>query len=48
MTSTVSGGQERLLGSLFTTSAVLKIPCNEHALTLNWKLQKHSLLLYGA
>jgi len=47
MTSTVLAGQERLIGSFLTTSAVLNIPCMEHALTLNWKLQKHSLLFAG-
>jgi len=35
MTSMVSAGQARLLGSFLTTSAVLKIPCMEQALTLN-------------
>ena len=36
MTSIESIGQATLSGSFLTTSAVLKIPWMEHALTLNW------------
>ena len=36
MTSTVFVGQARLSGSFLTTSAVLKMPWMEQALTLNW------------
>ena len=36
MTSTVPDGQARLSGSFLTTSAVLKMPWIEQALTLNW------------
>jgi hypothetical protein len=36
MTSTPPAGQARLSGSFLTTSAVLKIPWIEQALTLNW------------
>ncbi len=36
ITSIVLGLQDRLSGSLLTTSAVLKIPWMEQALTLNW------------
>ena len=36
MTSMVLAGHATLPGSFLTTSAVLKIPWMEHALTLNW------------
>ena len=45
MRSMVLAGQAILLGSCLTTSAVLKMPCTEHDLTLNCWLQKHSLLV---